>query len=39
MQTLQAVLSELSGKDVQALTPIEALLFINELQEKLKNGR
>ena len=35
----QAVLSELSGKDVQALTPIEALLFINELQEKLKNGR
>ena len=33
----QAVLAELKEKDVQSLTPIEALLFIHALQEKLKN--
>ncbi|MDO4265445.1 MAG: DNA mismatch repair protein MutS [Eubacteriales bacterium] len=34
----QEVISALSKKDVQGLTPIEALLFINELQEKLKES-
>ena len=34
----QAVLSELAKKDVQGLTPIEALLFVNELQEQLRGG-
>ena len=32
----QAVLKELQERDVQSLTPIEALLFINQLQDKLK---
>lgn len=32
----QAVLALLSEKDVQSLTPIEALLFVSELQQKLK---
>ena len=31
----QAILKELAAKDVQHLTPIEALLFVSELQQKL----
>lgn len=34
-KTQREIIEEIRKKDVQALTPIEALLFVNELQQKL----